>query len=106
MNFVCTNRYCKERDEKTGLMENYRFKAKPTVDERSQCPKCERWCHKVGHSFKDVAIREIDTLMTRHQGKPLSEWHYKHLSNYTTDRLKELINEVKLAFGVIDYDSV
>ena len=105
MNFECSNRHCRLQDEKTGRFNNFRFKAKPAVDERSECPKCGRWCHKVGYSNKDTQIREIDLLLTRNNYPTLSERQYKHLSNYKTDRLKELVNEVKLALGVIEYDS-
>lgn len=102
MKFRCDNRYCRDDDPTSKRYnEPFRFKAKPTVDERSECPKCGRWCSKSGHSGKDKEIRDIDLLLMKHGHEPLSEWNYRHLSNYRLDRLKELIVEVKLSLGVV-----
>lgn len=102
MRFKCENRGCREFNEKKGHTESYRFRAKPTVDERSQCPKCGQWCVKCGHSVKDKYIREIDILFKKHEGVPLTERQYVHLNTYKVDRLTETVVEVEMALEGIE----
>ena len=102
MRFECQNRNCREYNEKLGYTEHFRFRAKPTVDERSQCPKCGTWASKCGHSAKDLPIREIDILFKKHTGIAMTEYQYKHLNTWKVERLKEAVVEIKLALGVIE----
>jgi len=102
MKFKCENRECREFNEKKGYTDNFTFRAKPTLDERCKCPKCEQWCFKCGHSSKDYFIRSIDILFKKFDRKEMTESQYKHLNTWKAERLKEAVEEVKLAYGVIE----
>lgn len=100
MRFKCDNISCREN----GMFSDppFTFKAKPEVDERSQCPKCGAWCNKCGQSPRDKHIRVIDLMFTKRGMKPLSQPQYKHLSNYSMVRLKETVVEVRMALEVVE----
>lgn len=104
MKFRCNDWNCREQDpEAKTYREVFRFRAKPTVDERSECPKCGRWCHKCGHSPKDIHIRGIDILFKKHQSKAMTEYQYRHLNTWNVPRLKEAVEEVKMGMeGLVE----
>lgn len=97
MKFECVNLTCQMINLNNRLI-NFTFKAKPTIDEKSQCPKCNSWCKKIGHSTKDVHIRTIDIMLRQQTGKALNHREYKRLAKLHLPILKNTIKEIE--FGL------
>lgn len=85
----------KEENTTNENLENFTFIAKPTIDEKSQCPKCKSWCEKKGSSSKDILIRTIDILFKQVNEKPLSEMEYRKLIKLDIEPLKTIISEIE-----------
>lgn len=86
MRFICNNINC----------DTKHFKAKPTIDERTQCPKCRKWCFKSAHSFKDIYIREIDIMVNKINKRPLTEKQYQELERKKIIDLKDIVKALKI----------
>ena len=100
MKFECFNLYCQITNSDARL-SNFKFRAKPTIDEKSQCPKCKSWCRKIGHSTKDIHIRTIDIMLRQETGKALTERDYKRLSKLQLPVLKNTITEIEMGLEVM-----
>lgn len=100
MKFKCNNITCRI-ENKMGSTYTFRFQAKPTIDERTQCPKCGFWCYKTGFSPKDLHIRKIDIMFSKLTKIPLTENQYIELIKLKTVELKDTVLEIDLGLEVL-----
>ena len=86
MKFQCDNLKCDTKN----------FKAKPTIDERTKCPRCKQWANCFGYSSKDFHIRKIDLMLIKINKSSLTDNQYVELEKKKIKELKEIVKALEI----------
>lgn len=79
------------------------FKAKPTIDKRTHCPKCGAEAKGQAITPRDTLTRTLEATMTRNGELELTEAEAAILAKMRMQELRNLLVEVQLAFGELGY---